>query len=43
MSGVRANGHSTLLPPISTGEGCNMASTADGEEAGRIRKREQRP
>ena len=43
VSGVRANGHPTLLPLISTGEGYSMASTAADQEDGRIRKRERRP
>ena len=43
VSGVRANGHPTLGPLISTEEGCNMASTAADQEAGRVRKRERRP
>ena len=43
VSGLRANGHTTLLPLISTAEGYNMASTAAVEESGRIHKRERRP
>ena len=43
VSGVPANAHPTLLPLMSTEEGYNMASTAAGEEAGRIRERERRP
>ena len=42
-SGVPANAHPTLLPVISTEKGYNMASTADGEEAGWTRERERRP
>ena len=43
VSGVRANGHPTRLPLISTEEGYGMASTAADEEVGRVRKRERRP
>jgi hypothetical protein len=43
VSGVRANGHPTLGPLISTEEGYNMAATAADQEAGRLRKRERRP
>ena len=42
VSGRRANGHPTLPPLISTEEGYNVASTAAGQEADRVRKRERR-
>ena len=43
VSGRRANGHPTLPPLISTEEGYNVASTAAGQEADWVRKRERRP